>query len=134
MKFDIKDKNEYIRIIKYAMVGVVNTLIDWGVYFVMTTFLSADPVLANVVGYATGTLASFMGNKFFTFKAKNTKTGVEFLKFIVVNLLSLGASTLALSLLISSLEINKYIAKIISSFVSMAINYIGSRFFVFDKK
>lgn len=134
MKFDIKDKNEYIRIIKYAMVGVVNTLIDWGVYFVMTTFLSADPVLANVVGYATGTLASFMGNKFFTFKAKNTKTGVEFLKFIVVNLLSLGASTLALSLLISSLEINKYIAKIISSFISMAINYIGSRFFVFDKK
>lgn len=134
MKFEFKNKMEYIRIIKYAIVGVANTLIDWIVYFVLNEFLLIEPWIANIIGYAVGTCVSFVGNKFFTFKAKNTKTGIEFIKFIVVNVLSLALSTGVIALTTSVLKINKYIAKILSTCVSMSINYVGSRFFVFDKK
>lgn len=133
MKFDFNDKNEYIRIFKYALVGVANTLIDWIIYFVLAEFFHVDAWIANVVGYSVGTCASFVGNKFFTFKAKNTKTGVEFAKFVAVNIVSLVSSTGIIALLTSVLAVNKYIAKIVSTCVSMAINYMGSRFFVFDK-
>lgn len=134
MKFDFKDKTEYIKIFKYAIVGVANTLIDWIVYFVLTEFLSAEPWIAHVIGYTVGTCASFVGNKFFTFKAKNTKTGAEFAKFVVVNMISLAVSTGVIALTTSVLNINKYIAKILSTCFSMSVNYVGSRFFVFDKK
>lgn len=132
MKFDWKNKNEYIKIFKYAIVGVANTAIDWIVYFVLTKFLSVEPWVANVVGYTVGMISSFAGNKFFTFKSDNTKTGVEIVKFIITNLVSLGVSTGVIALTTSVLTWNKYIAKILSTGASMIVNYIGSRFFVFE--
>lgn len=134
MKFSLKNKDEYIKIIKYAIVGVANTLIDWAVYFVLTKFICVEPWIANVVGYVAGMASSFVGNKFFTFKAKNTKTGIELVKFVIINMISLGASTGVVALTTSVWTWNKYIAKILSTGISMTINYIGSRFFVFENK
>lgn len=134
MKFSLKNKDEYIKIIKYAIVGVANTLMDWVVYFVLTKFIYVEPWIANVVGYVVGMLSSFVGNKFFTFKAKNTKTGIELVKFVIINMISLGVSTGVIALTTSVWSWNKYIAKILSTGTSMTINYIGSRFFVFENK
>lgn len=134
MKFSLKNKDEYIKIIKYAIVGVANTLIDWAVYVVLTKFISIEPWIANVVGYVAGMVSSFVGNKFFTFKTKNTKTGIELVKFVIINMISLGVSTGVVALTTSVWSWNKYIAKILSTGTSMTVNYIGSRFFVFENK
>ena len=133
MKFNFKDKNEYIKLIKFGIVGAMNTFIDWAIFFLLTQFTAITPWIAHVISYSCGVISSFLGNKFFTFKSRGTKTGVEMVKFIVLNLLSLGASTLVMILFADMLQWNSYIAKIFSTGASMLINYIGSRFFVFNK-
>ena len=133
MKFNFKDKNEYIKLIKFGLVGAMNTLIDWAVFFVLTQFTAILPWIAHVIGYSCGVVSSFLGNKFFTFKSRGTKTGVELIKFVILNLLSLGVSTLVIIVLGDKLEWNTYIAKIFSTGSAMLINYVGSRFFIFNK-
>lgn len=133
MKFDFKDKNEYIRLIKFAFVGVFNTLVDWAVYFVMVTFLHIPVSISQPVGYSCGIICSYIGNKFFTFKSKTKVNVAESVKFVIVNLLSLAASTAIATFCVQSLSWNEYIAKIPATAVAMCINFIGSRFFVFNK-
>ena len=131
MKFNLKDKNEYIRIIKFGLVGVANTAVDWIVFFILNTLFSLPAALCQPFSYACGVVTSYLGNKFFTFKSKNKITVAETVKFIVVNLLSLGASTLVIYLFTNMLLWNGYIAKIPATIIAMSVNFIGSRFFVF---
>lgn len=133
MNFNFKDKNEYIRLLKFAFVGIFNTLVDWIVFFIMDTLLHIPTIISQPTAYACGVICSYIGNKFFTFKAKNKVTVAETVKFVVVNLLSLAASTGVLMLLSQSIGWNEYIAKIPATAAAMCINFIGSRFFVFNK-
>ncbi|MBP3347833.1 MAG: GtrA family protein [Clostridia bacterium] len=135
-KFNIKDKNEYIKLIKFALVGGMNTLIDWLVYFILTKFVAITPWIASTIAYCCGIASSYFGNKHFTFKAKNKTSVLEVVKFLVVNALSLGASTGVVALCTEVFLWNPYVAKVLSTGISMLINYLGSRFFVFvtDKK
>lgn len=132
MKFDFKDKNEYIRLIKFGFVGIFNTAVDWFVFYILNTLLSIPVIISQPIAYLCGVITSYIGNKYFTFKAKNKVSVAETVKFVVLNLLSLGASTLIITLLTNA-GWNNYIAKIPSTIIAMGINFIGSRFFVFNK-
>ena len=131
MKFDFKDKNEYIRIIKFGLVGIFNTAIDWLVFFILNTLLSAAIQIAQPIAYACGIISSYAGNKFFTFKSKEKVSFAETAKFVFINILSLGISTIIITLLVKNAGWNEYVAKIPATILAMAVNFIGSRFFVF---
>ncbi len=132
MKIDLKNKDELIRLGKFAFVGVFNTLIDWAVYFVLYQLCGVPATIAQVVGYICGIISSFIGNKFFTFKSKSNAFS-ETWKFVIVNLLSLAASELVIYVTTEIYCWNGLIAKIPATCVSMIINYLGSRLFVFKK-
>ncbi len=134
MRFNFKDKNEYIRIIKFGFVGVFNTLIDWAIFFVLTTFLSFSASLSHIISYSCGTVFSYVGNKFFTFKSKSKVTLVETAKFVAVNLISLAVSTAVIFVFADKLGWNELMAKIPATVAAMAVNFLGNRFFVFNKE
>lgn len=131
MKFNFRDKNEYIRLFKFSCVGVINTLIDWIVFFIMSTLLHIAVQITQPVAYMCGVIVSYLGNKFFTFKSNKKVSVWETTKFLIINILSLGASTLVITLLVNKLGWNEYIAKIPATCAAMIINFVGSRFFVF---
>lgn len=133
MKFNFKDKNEYIRIIKFGFVGIFNTAVDWVVFFLLNTLAGINVIISQPIAYACGVISSYLGNKFFTFKSKEKVTFAETAKFVTVNLISLGVSTLIITLLAKNAGWNEYLAKIPSTIAAMAVNFIGSRFFVFNK-
>ena len=49
-----------IQLIKYAIVGVMNTLITLGVIFVCKSILGVNPYVSNALGYVAGLLNSFI--------------------------------------------------------------------------
>jgi putative flippase GtrA len=131
----ILSNENHLEIFKFLAVGVLNTLVDISVAFVLNGFFGIYYVICQIAGYSTGTLNSFFLNKFFTFKNKGNKHNSlqQFLRFIVINLISLGATLLALRMLMDVFLLNFYISKVIVTFLSLFINYIGSKFWVFRK-
>lgn len=121
MKFNFKDKNEYIRIIKFGFVGIFNTAIDWLVFFILNTLITVTIEIAQPIAYACGVISSYVGNKFFTFKSKEKYLFAETTKFVFINLLSLGVSTLIITLLVKKAGWNEYIAKIPATIFAMAL-------------
>ena len=58
---------------------------------------------------------------------------MELIKFFLVNLVSLGLSTLLLNYLETGANLSVYLAKAGATICSMAINFIGSKLLVFKK-
>ena len=124
---------KHLEVFKFAAIGILNTLVDVSVSFALNGFFGIYYALCQIVGYSAGTLNSFFLNKFFTFKSRGVGQNSyrQLLRFIVINLISLGATLLALRLLIDVLFINFYISKAIVTFLSLFINFVGSKFWVF---
>lgn len=127
-------KKEYIRILRFGTVGVLNTVVDFLVFSVLSGFLQIHYSAGQIAAYSAGTLNSFLLNKFWTFEKKrfeNKETGRQFIKFISINLISLWATVKSLEYLIETIGMNLYIAKILIIIISLTINYLGSRLWVF---
>lgn len=118
------------QLIKFSLVGVVNTAIDF-VVFTLLTLTGLVPVLCNIISYSCGVINSYFLNRGWTFEKKGKNSISEFMKFVIVNLLSLGASTLVLYLLNDTYSINVYLSKLMATFASLVINFLGSKFVVF---
>ncbi|MGJ7045384.1 GtrA family protein [Thermoanaerobacterium thermosulfurigenes] len=124
------NKAGIIQFIKFNLVGIVNTLVDFSVFTVLT-FFGMYYMAAQVISYSCGVVNSFVINKYWTFGDKSTPHGYEIFKFIAVNGVSLAVSLSILYPLKPVLGVLS--AKIIATLFSMMINFIGSKLWVFKK-
>ena len=102
----------------------------------MRAILDVDYLYCQVAAFIAGILNSFILNKVWTFESKTTDfdSSIQLIKFITVNLVSLGISLVGLRFLNGHLAVNIYLAKVAVTVVTQAINYSGYRFWVFSDK
>jgi len=89
-------KNFFIQVIKYGIVGVINTLLTAIVIWVMMNIVfkagkmdNVPPLIlsiSNFTGFTAGLINSFVWNRKWTFKSKNSWKR-EFIKFVTAFLI-----------------------------------------------
>lgn len=121
-------------ITRFGCVGCLNTMLDFTVFCLLNSLFGINYVISQIVSYSSGTLNSYILNKFWTFDDTRTskKTTKEIVQFIVVNSASLSVSLIGLSVLMNS-SINSFFAKIISMALAQVVNFLGYRFWVFGR-
>jgi len=124
---------KYKRIIRFGCVGCLNTMFDFGIFSLLNSLFGINYVISQIVSYSSGTLNSFLFNKFWTFGGAITgkKTTMEMVQFIVVNSVSLGVSLVGLTILMKDNNMNPFFAKILSMLLAQVVNFLGYRFWVF---
>ncbi|MEK3688734.1 MULTISPECIES: GtrA family protein [unclassified Paenibacillus] len=125
----------FIQFLKFNAVGLLNTLIDFAVFTLLHS-LGMINTPAQIISYSAGTANSFFWNKKVTFRDRDrgNKEGfdrMQLVRFIVLNLVVLGISVLLIHILTDSLGIQVLIAKVLVTFVTVIINFFGSRKWVF---
>lgn len=82
------------RVVRYGLVGVINSLAGLAVIAALDLGLRAPPALANAAGYAVGVVISYGLNRRFVFDSRTSPraTGPRFL------IAAMGSYTLALFL------------------------------------
>lgn len=120
--------------IKFNIVGLTNTAVDFAVYFLLTDLAGLDYVLAQTISYAAGIANSYLWNTLWTFKKEKRRTAREALLFILVNLASYGVSVGVLALFKDVWGVpNELINKAAASLCSALVNFAGNKLFVFNK-
>ncbi|WP_312645344.1 GtrA family protein [Hydrogenoanaerobacterium sp.] len=128
-KFTSDDLKKFI---KFGITGGINTVIDFVVYTVLITLFSVNLYAAQVVGYACGTLNSYIVNRSWTFRSKSKFFSRELIKFIVVNLITLAISLVAMYFLQQwFMGINKIVLKLPVVAVTIVVNFVLSKLWVF---
>lgn len=132
---------KYKSIIKFGIVGCINTGVDFAVFSVLLGFLGVDKLLAQVGGYSMGVINSFVLNKLWTFNEKTEEadkskdsTAAQLVKFVFTNVVSLGISLEGLNILSNKFHMNAYAAKIIITLFLQVFNYVVYKLFIFKGK
>ncbi len=124
-------KENFYQLLRFGLVGVLNTLVDFGVYQLLV-WLGLHYALAQCLSYSCGLLNSYFFNSRWTFRQEKKYTQKEFLRFLLVNLCSLALSVLLLRLCYEALGIeSNLIAKGIVTVFVMLVNFIANKLFVF---
>ena len=139
------------QMVKFAIVGVLNTLVDFAVFQSLNLTLGWV-YAAQVAGYTFGVINSYLWNSNWTFREQRTRSLREMALFLLVNLASLGVSLGMIWLLRDVVGItNEWVAlwmpqwlagfikgdtvcKLIATVFAIAVNYLGNRLFVFKKQ
>ena len=122
------------RAILFLVIGGINTAVDYLVFTGVDMFTPIAVEYCQGIGYSAGLISSFILNQTITFKdGEKSKAVPRIARFIMVNAVSLVISMYGIKLL-TAFGLNKYVAKAIITLVTMAINYIGYKLFVFRVK
>lgn len=118
--------------IKFNIVGLMNTLITIISYNILVYF-HVYYVVANIIGYLLGVLNSYFWNKNWVFE-NQSKGNVMFLKFLLVNLLTLGSNTLLLFYFVESIKMLPILSQILSTGIGMLVNFSLNKYWTFKNK
>jgi putative flippase GtrA len=123
-----------LKAISFAMVGVVNTLIDFGVFWTANNILHWPLVPSNVVAWLVAVSFSYGMNTFITFGPESGRVlrWRDYATFIASGIAGMVASTATLVAL--SYVMPVVAAKLLSILVSFVVNFSLSHFVVFKKR
>lgn len=131
------------QIIKFSIIGVLNTIIDFSILNFLVRILSWTVLPANTISFSVAVINSYFLNKYWTFRDKQPVHIKQFSTFVAVSLVGLGLSNLLIYL---GLEIFKTytfglsfvwhynIAKAMSAIIVLVWNFLASKFWVFYAK
>jgi len=115
----------------FALVGVVNTAVDFSVFWTTVTYLRWPLVPANMLAWLVAVTFSYVMNSFITFGPESGRTlrWRDYATFAASGVAGMIASTATLFALSYILPL--VAAKLVSILVSFAVNFSLSHFVVF---
>ncbi|MEQ8174229.1 MAG: GtrA family protein [Syntrophomonadaceae bacterium] len=125
------DRKNLLQLMRFCIVGIANTAVDLGVFFVLT-FGGVPYLVAQVLAYSTGVVNSFFMNRRWTFKVEGKTSWGEMSSFLLVNLSSLLLSSLLLFILYDACHVPLWLSKLAATGLCMLVNFTASRRWVFN--
>lgn len=119
------------KIVRFALIGVGNTLVDFGVFTVAYKVVGLPIVASNVVAWMVAVSGSYVLNTYITFHVESGRLlrYRDYLTFAASGVLGMVMTTAVLLLLSHYLHV--MVAKAISILVGFAVNFTMSNLVVF---
>lgn len=120
--------------IKFAIVGVINTIIDFAVFFALYELAGWNMIYSNICAFLVAVTNSYFMNKYFSFAHHKEKriSMAEFVIFVTASIATLSLSTAILVLGEPYLPV--LYLKIIAAIITPLLNFLIYRFVIFQKK
>ncbi len=117
--------------LKFAVVGVLNTIIGYGIYYLLLK-LNLYYIFALLIAHILGAVNSYLWNKYWTFASKK-KSFVELLRFISVYIVTFISNLALLAIFVEKLMIDKAIGGFLSLMIVTILSFFGHKLWTFSK-
>ena len=155
MAFFEKHKDFIMEVIHFGMVGVINTLMGWGIMAVLYNFIHMNYWVSSGISYFIGSVFSYHANSKLTFKVENKDKGLPWrfaINIIACYLIAFSVArpsvtyVLSLQSIVSivnrmaemlgtdSAVIVDNIAMVFGMGLFIILNFFGQKFFVFRRR
>ena len=123
------------QICRFAIVGGLNTLIDWAVYFILVGLYPIESVIfytfAKGVSYLCGMLNSYLLNRCWTFNGSQSTNEVRrLIRFLLVNTVSLGINSLSIYVFLN-LNLSHITSLFLATALTFSFNFTLNKLWVF---
>lgn len=135
----MKDKILNNTFIKFAAVGVLNTIVGTAIMFGLYNLAGASYWVSSAANYILASILSYVLNKKFTFRHEGevVKSGLRFaVNIAVCYFLAYGIAKPCALLLLEghSLSVQENTAMVIGMCLFVGLNYLGQKLFVFSSR
>jgi putative flippase GtrA len=117
------------KFVKYSLVGVVNTAVFYGIYFMLLQ-VGVWYVISLTIGNVAAVFNSYIMNKVFTFKTKE-KSLRESMKFFVVAGVQYVLNLLVVHFCVGYIGLSAELAGFIAICISVFMSYFGHKLWTF---
>lgn len=123
-------------IILYGIFGVLTTLVNITVFYILTHFILLEENLSNVIAIILAVLFAYFTNRKLVFNstASTLKEKLyEFGKFILGRTFTMIVELVGFFLMFNIIHIEELISKILISIIVIILNFFISKFFAFKE-
>ena len=121
-------------IINYLIFGVLTTVVNVVVYWLLNTCLNMNYLISNAIAWIVSVLFAYITNRKFVFESNNSSMINELVKFVGARLSTGIMDMILMWLLVDILSINSLICKILVNVFVIVLNYVFSKVLVFKEK
>lgn len=125
-------------VVRFVLVGVVNTLFGAGIMFIFYNCLHLSYWLSSASNYFFGSILSYFLNKYFTFR--RTERSAKYIVRFVINIsvcyfaaYSVAKPLITQLLASASVTAQENIAMLAGMVIFTVLNYFGQKLFAFKK-
>ena len=122
--------------IRFALIGILNTGIDYVIYLVLTRYVEwfdENKVAATSIAFIIAATNSYFLNKIWTFKDKSKEVGTQYIKFFAVSVVGFGLNAIIFYFLLR-FGLYDIFAKVLTTGVVLFWNFLANKFWTFKQK
>ena len=155
MAFFKKHKDFIMEVIHFGMVGVINTLMGWGIMAVLYNLIHMNYWISTGISYFIGSVFSYHANSRLTFKVENKDKGLPWrfaVNIIACYLIAFSVARPSVTYILSLQSIASIVNHIAEMFgvesavivdniamvfgmgLFIILNFFGQKFFVFRRR
>lgn len=128
---------DWAEVFRYFVVGVCTTSLNLLCFWIFSSQIGLNALISNVLAWVISTMFAFVTNCFFVFRVRPGGSG-EFFRFMFgffgERLFTLGIEEVLILVFITWLKLPKMPVKFVTTCITIALNYIISKFIVFRRK
>lgn len=129
MKIKIKKLLE--QLVKFGIVGVIATLLEWIIFYICTNQLKIHYSISTIIGFSISTIFNYWASVKWVFDVNKEKSEkLNFILFVVLSIVGLGLNELILWICIEKFAIYNMIGKVIATGIVMVFNFITRKLFL----
>ena len=82
------------RFLRFAVVGIIGAVVDFGVFNLLTSLLRVKPVWASVLSFAAAVCSNFTWNRYWTYPdSRSKRISQQVIQFGIISLVGLAIRT-----------------------------------------
>lgn len=130
---------KYEEIINYLVIGFFTTIVSLSTYYLLVyTFFDPNNILelqiTNIISWIASVTFAYFTNRRFVFKSKDSMSLKEICSFYLSRISTLILDMIMMYVFVNLFKFNDKVIKLIVQFVIIVLNYVLSKFFVFNKR
>lgn len=128
---------KYKELVRYGVCGIITTATNVIAFHVCYEICGIQLLVSNTIAWILAFLFAFISNKLWVFESKEwtgKKAIAEMLGFLFARLATLVLDTFLMWFMVDILALDGTLSKVISNVITIAINYIASKFIIFKKR
>lgn len=127
--------NKYRDVILYLIFGVCTTIVNLAVFWVLTSPLKVNELIANIIAWILAVLFAFLTNRDLVFHAGKSGSVIsQMIKFYLGRAITLALEEAMLLVFITLLHFNSMAVKTIAQVLVIVLNFVISKLIIFRKK
>ena len=119
--------------IKFGLVGASSTIIDWGIYLVLTRFLGIYYIMAKILSFSIAVINSYIWNRRWTFRSNNPQKLREFIKFLIIAFVGVVLNSMIMYIVVDFVHLSDLYGLVFASGIVMFWNFLANKYYTFKE-